>query len=122
MKNSSYHGYYGHLCVEHSLYISEIAKAFLKAGEKFGYKIVDYNGEEQIGFSFIQTNLDSGARCSAAKAYLQVNRLKHCDSSKGDETFRREISSRCDVRKEQTLEKSIRHERGNSLGRYYRLP
>lgn len=65
----------------------EIAKAFLKAGEKFGYKIVDYNDEEQIGFSFIQANLDSGARCSAAKAYLQVNRLEHCDSSKGDETF-----------------------------------
>lgn len=62
------------MCVEHSSYHSEIGKAFLEAGEEFGYKTIDYNGEEQIGFSFIQANLDAGVRCSAAKAYLQANR------------------------------------------------
>lgn len=62
------------MCVEYSPYHSEIAKAFLEAGEEFGYKTVDYNGEEQVGFSFIQANLDAGVRCSAAKAYLLVDR------------------------------------------------
>nr|XP_003705714.1 PREDICTED: glucose dehydrogenase [FAD, quinone]-like [Megachile rotundata] len=74
IKNSSYHGYNGYLCVEHVPYHTELAKAFLKAGTHLGYKIVDYNGEDQIGFSYIQANLDKGTRCSASKAYLRVNR------------------------------------------------
>lgn len=39
-----------------------------------GYEIVDYNGQDQIGFSYLQVNMDHGTRCSAAKAYLQLNR------------------------------------------------
>lgn len=46
----------------------------MEVGKEFGYKVVDYNGEKQIGFSLIQANLDAGMRCSAAKAYLRVNR------------------------------------------------
>lgn len=73
--NSSYHGKSGYLCVEHVPYHTKLAKAFLKAGEELGYKIVDYNGQNQIGFSYIQVNMDRGSRCSAAKAYLQpINR------------------------------------------------
>lgn len=63
------------MCVEHVPYHTELAKAFLKAGRQLGYKIVDYNGEEQIGFSYIQANMDKGTRCSASKAYLRVNRM-----------------------------------------------
>ncbi|XP_076249232.1 glucose dehydrogenase [FAD, quinone]-like [Calliopsis andreniformis] len=74
INNSSYHGNKGYLCVEHVPYHTELAKAFLKAGRELGYKIVDYNGAEQIGFSYIQANLDKGTRCSASKAYLRVNR------------------------------------------------
>ena len=62
------------MCVEHVPYHTELAKAFLKAGRQLGYKIVDPNGEEQIGFSYIQANMDKGTRCSASKAYLRVNR------------------------------------------------
>ncbi|KZC09328.1 Glucose dehydrogenase [acceptor] [Dufourea novaeangliae] len=75
IKNSTYHGDKGYLCVEHVPYHTDLAKAFLKAGRELGYKIVDYNGEDQIGFSYIQANLDKGTRCSASKAYLRVNRL-----------------------------------------------
>lgn len=39
-----------------------------------GYEIVDYNGRDQIGFSYIQVNMDHGTRCSAAKAYLHLDR------------------------------------------------
>lgn len=74
MKNSSYHGDKGYLCVEHVPYHTELAKAFLKAGVQLGYEIVDYNGEDQIGFSYIQANMDKGTRCSASKAYLRVDR------------------------------------------------
>lgn len=74
IKNSSYHGDNGYLCVEHVPYHTELADTFLQAGRQLGYEIVDYNGEDQIGFSYIQANLDKGARCSASKAYLRVNR------------------------------------------------
>ncbi|XP_031838188.1 glucose dehydrogenase [FAD, quinone] isoform X3 [Nomia melanderi] len=74
IKNSSYHGDKGYLCVEHVPYHTELSKAFLKAGQELGYKIVDPNGADQIGFSYIQANLDKGTRCSASKAYLRVNR------------------------------------------------
>ncbi|XP_017765067.1 PREDICTED: glucose dehydrogenase [FAD, quinone]-like [Eufriesea mexicana] len=74
IKNSSYHGDKGYLCVEHVPYHTELAKAFMKAGMQLGYEIVDYNGEDQIGFSYIQANMDKGTRCSASKAYLRVDR------------------------------------------------
>ncbi|KAG7204873.1 hypothetical protein KM043_005273 [Ampulex compressa] len=74
IKNSTYHNDKGYLCVEHVPYHTELARAFLKAGRRLGYEIVDYNGEEQIGFSYIQANMDGGTRCSASKAYLRINR------------------------------------------------
>ncbi|XP_076749277.1 glucose dehydrogenase [FAD, quinone]-like [Xylocopa sonorina] len=74
IQNSTYHGDKGYLCVERVPYNTELAKAFLKAGVQLGYKVVDYNGEDQIGFSYIQANMDKGTRCSASKAYLRVNR------------------------------------------------
>ncbi|KAJ8682944.1 hypothetical protein QAD02_018736 [Eretmocerus hayati] len=72
--NSSYHSSKGYLCVEHVPYHTELATSFLKAGKRKGYKVLDYNGEEQIGFSYIQVNMDRGKRCSAATAYLRVRR------------------------------------------------
>ncbi|XP_043257487.1 glucose dehydrogenase [FAD, quinone]-like [Colletes gigas] len=74
IKNSSYHGDEGYLNVQHVPYHTELATAFLKAGTQLGYKIVDYNGADQIGFSYIQATMDKGTRCSASKAYLRVNR------------------------------------------------
>ena len=72
--NASYHGTDGYLCVEHVPYHSELATQFLKAGKQFGYEVLDYNGPSQIGFSFIQVNMEKGARCSASKAYLRIKR------------------------------------------------
>ena len=60
--------------MEYVPYHTELSRAFLKAGKQLGYKIVDYNGKDQIGFSYIQVNMDQGKRCSAAKAYLRVRR------------------------------------------------
>ncbi|XP_043270265.1 glucose dehydrogenase [FAD, quinone]-like [Venturia canescens] len=72
--NSSYHGKNGFLHVEHVPYHSPVATAYIKAGRDEGYKILDYNGAEQIGFSYLQVEMDRGTRCSASKAYLRVNR------------------------------------------------
>ncbi|XP_070150232.1 glucose dehydrogenase [FAD, quinone]-like [Polyergus mexicanus] len=74
IKNSSYHNENGYLCVEHVPYHTKLATTFLEAGRELGYEIVDYNGQDQIGFSYLQVNMDHGTRCSAAKAYLQLNR------------------------------------------------
>ncbi|KYM93709.1 Glucose dehydrogenase [acceptor] [Cyphomyrmex costatus] len=75
IKNSSYHNENGYLCVEHVPYHTELATAFLNAGQELGYKIVDYNGQDQKGFSYIQANIGNGMRCSAATAYLEpINR------------------------------------------------
>lgn len=60
--------------MEHVPYHTKLATTFLEAGRELGYEIVDYNGRDQIGFSYLQVNMDHGTRCSAAKAYLQLNR------------------------------------------------
>ncbi|CAD6231524.1 GSCOCG00001452001-RA-CDS [Cotesia congregata] len=72
--NASYHGKDGYLCVEHIPYHMPLSTEFLKAGKKLGWEIIDYNGPEQIGFSYLQVNMDRGARCSASRAYLKVRR------------------------------------------------
>lgn len=75
IKNSSYHGENGYLCVEYVPHHTKLATTYLKAGQELGYDIVDYNGQNQIGFSYIQVNMNRGARCSAATAYLDtINR------------------------------------------------
>lgn len=72
--NSSYHGKDGYLCVEHVPFHTELSTAFLEAGKSLGYDVLDYNGEKRIGYSYLQLNMDKGARCSASKAYLKVKR------------------------------------------------
>lgn len=72
IKNPKYHGEDGYLCVEYAPYHTKLASAFVKAGQELGYDIVDYNGQNQIGFSYLQLNMDRGARCSAARAYLDT--------------------------------------------------
>ncbi|XP_034936856.1 glucose dehydrogenase [FAD, quinone]-like [Chelonus insularis] len=72
--NTSFHGKDGYLCVEHIPYHTPLSTEFLKAGEQLGYQIIDYNGPEQIGFSYLQVNMDHGTRCSASRAYLRVKR------------------------------------------------
>lgn len=72
--NSTWHNESGNLCVEYPPYHTELATAYLQAGEDMGYKILDYNAEEQIGFSYIQANMEEGRRCSAAKAYLSEDK------------------------------------------------
>lgn len=74
IKDYTYHNDSGYLCVEHVPHHTKLATTYLEAGRELGYEIVDYNGQDQIGFSYIQVNMDHGTRCSAAKAYLHLDR------------------------------------------------
>lgn len=67
-----YHNEDGYVYVEYAPYHTKLATAYLKAGQELGYDVVDYNGQNQIGFSYIQLNMDRGTRCSAARAYLDT--------------------------------------------------
>ncbi|XP_015112867.1 glucose dehydrogenase [FAD, quinone] [Diachasma alloeum] len=72
--NKSFHGEDGPLCVEHAPYHTKLATSYLKAGQHLGYEVLDYNGPQQIGFSYLQLNMDKGSRCSASRAYLRIKR------------------------------------------------
>ncbi|XP_046414140.1 glucose dehydrogenase [FAD, quinone]-like [Neodiprion fabricii] len=68
---SRYHGRDGYLSVGDVPYRSKMATTFLDATAELGNKILDYNGEDQLGFSYIQSTIENGRRCSAAKAFLR---------------------------------------------------
>lgn len=65
-----YHGRNGPLTVSNIEFKSPSAKAFVDAGIEKGYSYVDYNGPEQIGFSYLQATVANGTRQSTNFAYL----------------------------------------------------
>lgn len=69
--NSPYHNRDGYLKVQDVPYRSKMVHTFLNAAEELGNKILDYNGEDQLGYSYIQSTIENGRRCSAAKAFLR---------------------------------------------------
>nr|CAD7572698.1 unnamed protein product [Timema californicum] len=69
--NSSYHSQYGEVLVERAPFRTPLAPLFLKAGQAFGYKVNDPNGESQEGFSYVQATIKDGSRFSAWQAYLR---------------------------------------------------
>lgn len=68
--DEGFHGVGGPLIVSKPSFMSGGAKAFIEAAKELGYKEIDYNGEEQIGFSRSQQTAKNGARWSTAKAFL----------------------------------------------------
>lgn len=67
-----FHGIGGNLNVEYLEPDTLQFQAFIEANVELGRKIVDYNGEEQLGVSKAQFNTISGRRGSTAKAFLQT--------------------------------------------------
>lgn len=67
-------------------YHTPLAESFVEAGLEMGYPIVDYNANQDIGFSYIQATIKNGTRISTNRAYLYnvnkrpnlfVSRLSH---------------------------------------------
>ncbi|XP_045125926.1 L-sorbose 1-dehydrogenase-like [Portunus trituberculatus] len=49
----------------------KLARGFLQAGNELGFRVVDPNAADQIGFAMPEYNVCDGIRCSTAWAYLR---------------------------------------------------
>lgn len=71
LENSPYHNHSGPLSVEDVRYRTEFAKAYVLAAQEAGHVKTDYNGESQLGVSYVQANTLKGRRHSAYRAYIE---------------------------------------------------
>ncbi|KAF2886455.1 hypothetical protein ILUMI_19719 [Ignelater luminosus] len=71
LEDAIYHGHNGSLSVEDVRLYPEAVKLFRKAAKQRGRDILDYNGEDQYGYSTIQAMTKKGTRCSANKAFVE---------------------------------------------------
>lgn len=69
--DTKYHGTQGPLHITYPQAHTLLAEAFLEAGKELGYPLVDYNGKDMIGFSYLQSTIMNGTRLSSNKAYLK---------------------------------------------------
>lgn len=65
-----YHGYDGYLGVSYAPHHTKIAASFVNACMEYGFPYVDYDGEKQVGVSFLHASLKDGVRSSSSRAYL----------------------------------------------------
>lgn len=72
--NRSLHGFDGPVRITNPPYQSKLVDAFIEAGKEMGFPQIDYNGRDQRGFAYIQTNQINGERLSTNRAYLHPAR------------------------------------------------
>ncbi|XP_003424681.1 glucose dehydrogenase [FAD, quinone]-like [Nasonia vitripennis] len=65
-----YHSTGGPVNIGSAPYRTPLATAFLGGAQELGYQIVDYDGKEQIGFSYLHSTVKDGERLSSNRAYL----------------------------------------------------
>nr|CAD7398693.1 unnamed protein product [Timema cristinae] len=75
-KDKTYHSTGGYLTVSYAPYRTPLAKAFIEAGLETGSKELDYNGEVQTGFSYLQATMKNGTRWSSSRAFLHPIRRR----------------------------------------------
>jgi choline dehydrogenase-like flavoprotein len=66
----------GPLTITHPPWHTPLAESFLEAGKETGYDVVDYNGESQLGYQFIETTMRNGTRLSSNRAFLMPVRSR----------------------------------------------
>lgn len=76
-KDTVYHSTKGEMHLQNPNWRTPLSDAFLQAGVETGGKIVDYNGEKQIGYSIIQFTMQNGTRMSASRAFLHPLKYRH---------------------------------------------
>ncbi|XP_012532835.1 glucose dehydrogenase [FAD, quinone] isoform X2 [Monomorium pharaonis] len=70
ISDTTYRGTDGPVHIIQPEFRTPVSEAFLEASKELGYPIVDYHGKNQIGFSYVQSNIINGTRISSNKAYL----------------------------------------------------
>ena len=70
LKDSKYHGSGGPVAVSGGR-ATPLADLYMQAGQELGYKVTDYNGEDQEGFNYIQVTTRNGLRSNAGINYLE---------------------------------------------------
>jgi choline dehydrogenase len=70
-KDTRYHSTGGLLPVSTPTYQTPLTDAFLDAVHYRGHKLLDINGEDDLGFSHLQATIKNGKRFSTAKAFLK---------------------------------------------------
>ncbi|CAC5396732.1 Oxygen-dependent choline dehydrogenase [Mytilus coruscus] len=68
--DSAYHGKGGFMKLTDSS-LTSLVEVYRRSAEEIGYRTVDANGEDQIGFSYAQASVYNGERCSTASCYLR---------------------------------------------------
>jgi len=69
---SEYRGGDGPLVTRRSHFRDPLIDGWFQACEGLGFQFnEDHNGAEQLGFGWMQMNIDKGRRCSGARAYLK---------------------------------------------------
>ncbi|VEN49786.1 unnamed protein product [Callosobruchus maculatus] len=74
--DEGYHGRDGFVSVSEPSYATRASHAWVQAAQEAGYPYLDYNGERQIGVSFLQSTTLKGRRDHAERAYLRPYRLR----------------------------------------------
>ncbi|XP_011164993.1 glucose dehydrogenase [FAD, quinone] [Solenopsis invicta] len=69
--DTAYHGTDGPVHISYAEFRTQLSDAYLEAGKELGYPVIDYNGKNEIGFSYLQTTTFKGTRMSSNRAYLQ---------------------------------------------------
>jgi choline dehydrogenase len=69
-EDKKYHSTTGELSISYAPFRTPLADAIVQGGAELGYNVVDYNGETQTGFSYLQSTTKNGTRMSASRAFL----------------------------------------------------
>lgn len=69
-KDTKHHSTGGYLTISRTPYRTPLAEAFIESGLETGQRVVDYNTDTLIGFSFLQNTMKNGTRYSSSRAFL----------------------------------------------------
>ncbi|XP_034477919.1 glucose dehydrogenase [FAD, quinone]-like [Drosophila innubila] len=71
LEQSPYHNHSGPLSVEDVRFRTQMVNAFVAASVQAGHPRTDYNGQSQLGVSYVQATTINGRRHSAFSAYIR---------------------------------------------------
>ncbi|XP_037935904.1 glucose dehydrogenase [FAD, quinone]-like [Teleopsis dalmanni] len=71
LENSPYHNRTGPMSVEDVSFRTKFVQAYVKGAQEAGHRYTDYNGQTQMGVSYVQANTKNGRRNSAYRAFIE---------------------------------------------------